>query len=178
MEKRAIIVQGAPGVGKTTLARRLAKDLSLPLISKDAIKESLYDTMGHPKDKTESELYGRIAIRAMYVGLDEYLKVGQKVIIEAPLLPQYVPADIAEVIDINQVLQLHVYCDPKIHAERFSLRSTSGERHPGHSDITIDAVVAQQRNTCIPGIETIAVDTTRFGELEYDELIEKIKQSM
>ena len=34
-----VIVSGAPGTGKTTLARRFVVDLELRLLSKDQIKE-------------------------------------------------------------------------------------------------------------------------------------------
>ena len=40
------VITGRPATGKTTLARRLAVDLRLPLIHKDGLKESLYDALG------------------------------------------------------------------------------------------------------------------------------------
>ena len=38
-----VVVSGPPGSGKSTLARGLAPELGLPLLSKDRIKEALFD---------------------------------------------------------------------------------------------------------------------------------------
>jgi len=40
-----VLVNGVPGSGKTTLARQLAAELRIPLISKDVIKESVADLL-------------------------------------------------------------------------------------------------------------------------------------
>src|SRR5581483_11210270 len=40
-----VIVNGRPGTGKTTLSKRLAADLHLPVFSRDGLFETLYDTL-------------------------------------------------------------------------------------------------------------------------------------
>ena len=52
-----IVVTGAPCAGKTTLARRIAETFRLPLIAKDDIKESLFDSLGW-KDREWSKQLG------------------------------------------------------------------------------------------------------------------------
>lgn len=41
-----ILVSGPPASGKSYLARLFAERLTLPLYSRDAIKETLFDTLG------------------------------------------------------------------------------------------------------------------------------------
>jgi len=41
-----VVVSGAPGAGKSTLAAPLARALGFPLLAKDVIKESLFDSLG------------------------------------------------------------------------------------------------------------------------------------
>lgn len=41
-----VLVTGVPAAGKTTLARALSAQLGIPLLSKDRVKEELFDTLG------------------------------------------------------------------------------------------------------------------------------------
>lgn len=78
-----IIVSGAPGSGKTTLAHRLASDLHLPLISKDELKESLADATGTPLDMAASMQLGEVAYAILYFVAQRLLKAPTGLIIES-----------------------------------------------------------------------------------------------
>ena len=54
-----ILVAGPPGSGKSTVARPVAEALGLPLLVKDAIKDTLMDELGAPATVEESRELGR-----------------------------------------------------------------------------------------------------------------------
>ena len=59
-----VLIGGWPGAGKSTLARALASELDVPVLSKDEVKEALMDVLGAPSSVEESRVLGRAAVRA------------------------------------------------------------------------------------------------------------------
>lgn len=67
MNPRIVLISGPPGSGKTTVARPLAQRLGFALLSKDDIKESLYDAMhGAPGDLAFSRTLSAAAMEVLW----------------------------------------------------------------------------------------------------------------
>jgi predicted kinase len=66
MERSFILVSGAPGSGKTTLARKLAEAIGFEMISKDAIKEALFDVLGPLEDDPRTRKLSRAAMAVLW----------------------------------------------------------------------------------------------------------------
>jgi predicted kinase len=83
-----VIVTGLPATGKTSIARRLAQDLRLPLLSKDDIKESLFDNLGW-SDREWSMKLGRASILLLYQLVERLLAAGVSAITETAFHPEW-----------------------------------------------------------------------------------------
>src|SRR5690349_14686664 len=60
-----VVVTGMPSSGKTTIAESLAERLHLPLVAKDVLKESLFETLG-PGDVEWSGRLGDAAYNLIF----------------------------------------------------------------------------------------------------------------
>jgi cytidylate kinase len=58
-----IIIAGMPATGKSTIAKKIAGKLGLPILEKDDIKEELFDTVGY-KDLAEKRMLEAIDVLA------------------------------------------------------------------------------------------------------------------
>jgi predicted kinase len=120
-----VVVTGIPASGKTTLATALSVQLGWPLISKDVVKEALFDALG-TGDLEWSQRLGR----AGHVVIYSLAATIPNVILEA-----HFQRGIAEpeLLALNRrIVQIYCRCPVDVAAERYRSRIDDPGRHGGH----------------------------------------------
>lgn len=130
-----VVIQGAPASGKTTLSQRLERDLHLPLIAKDDIKEFLFDRL-EQSDREFSKTEGEASIMMMYAAAKVFLKAGRTILMESAYYADFSKQDIGMLLEETgaRYFEVYVHCDEDERKKRFVRRAHDGSRHPGHLD--------------------------------------------
>ncbi len=171
-----IVVNGLPATGKTTLARRLADDLHLPLLAKDAIKETLFETIGW-SDRAWSRRLGTATMALLYMLLDEHLRAGQPYIVECNFYPDRDGERFHALQQAYPFMPFQILCvadGPTLYA-RYCQRARSADRHPGHVETNdLDEhreLLLRGRIDPLPlGGTLYELDTTDFAAMDYSAL--------
>ena len=193
-----ILVTGIPAAGKSTMAETIAEQMKLPVISKDTIKEFLYDNVGF-QSREEKVNLGIASMEIMYYTAGQLMKAGQPFILEnnfeyssergiKTLLAKYqYPA-----------LTITLTGDYKVIYQRFLERDLSSGRHRGHvvndcypekrkrnpeelrsTSITyenyIHSIEKKGFDAFFVGDKRIKVDTTDFRKIDMDKILSQIE---
>ncbi len=122
-----VVVTGMPSAGKTTVAEGLARRLRLPLIAKDEIKESLYDSLG-AESVSSSALLGGAAYALIFALARTMLGSGASVILEANFFRDQ-EGEFATLPE-HRLVQVLCHAPLAVLLDRYANRS----RHAGHHD--------------------------------------------
>lgn len=192
-----ILMAGMPASGKSTMAKTIAEKWKLPVISKDSIKEYLYDNIGF-QSRTEKVNLGIASLEIMYYVAEQLMKAGQPFILENNF-------ENSSECGIKTLLKKYQYSaltitltgDYKEIYRRFHERDISSDRHRGHvvndcfpekkehspeeikaASISYEAYVnsLKQRgfDDFFVGNKQIKVDTTDFSKIDMEELFSQI----
>lgn len=127
-----VVVSGLAASGKTAVAQPLAQALGVQLISKDVIKEALFDALGFG-GLAWSKTLSRAADAAMVRAAQD---------LDAAVLDNFWYADTVDELLAplpGPIVEVFCRCDPDVAFERFRHR----DRHPGHADHELDPKLAR-----------------------------------
>jgi predicted kinase len=169
--RRVVLVSGAPGAGKTTLAGPLAAELGFALLGKDRIKETLHDALGAPvSDLAWSNRLGAAAMELLWALAAD----APDVVLEANFRPGQaygrgkISALSAHPVEVNCV------CPPEVAARRYAERAVAS--HPVHvvTSLTPEMLAEYDRPVGVGAL--ITVDTT--VPVDVAELAERVRASL
>ena len=180
-----IIVNGLPGAGKTTLAKRLAADIHIPVFSRDGIFETLYDTL-ECQSNGLPPLLGSATFTFLYYIVGSLLVAGQSLIVEGFFGRPAVRS--AEFLQLQQTydfepFQILCNADGVVLLERFLARVKSEERHRGHSDLEW---LEQNKERLLQGYlmplalkgHVVEIDTTTPQSFDYTDLLQQVQTAL
>jgi predicted kinase len=121
-----VAVSGPPGSGKSSVAEPLARELRLPLVAKDTVKEALMDVLG-AADVEVSQRLGAASIEVM-LAVAAASPVGA--VLDCNFRRSIAVADLRRLP--GTVVEVFCRVDPDVAWDRYEARA--GTRHPGHFD--------------------------------------------
>lgn len=161
MGRRIVVVSGAPGAGKTTLAYPLAAALGLPLFAKDTIKECLYDSLGDdgPADLPTSRRLGGAAMDLLW----RLARDAPACVLEANFryMDEYARPILRELGAGGVVVEVYCVCPPQEAERRYDARGLTPARHRVHTWTTLPPEVRAGYVEPIGVGTVISVDTTK-----------------
>ena len=172
MKRTLLVVTGPPCAGKTTLAAQLGRELSLPVIHRDVLKEILFDTLGS-KDRAWSREVGGASYDLLFSFLESLLSTGHPCIAESNFELGRAADRLKSLCETYGFTAIEILCtaDTAILRQRYLARLESGARHRGHVDhLNLDDISARwannQHGSLELGGQSLRVDTTSFGNPE------------
>lgn len=147
------------------MAEVMAERLNLPVISKDTVKELLFDNVGF-RSRAEKVNLGTASMEIMYYVAGQLMKAGQPFILENNF--EYSSEQgIKNLLEKYQypVLTITLTGDYKVIYQRFLERESSPDRHRGH-------VV----NDCYPEKKKVGLKEERAASISYEDYVYGIEQ--
>ncbi len=188
-----ILVTGIPAAGKSTMAEGMAAYFNLPVISKDKIKELLYDTIGFCSREEKVKL-GTASMNIMYYMAEQLMQREQAFILENNF--ENISKDgLLEILEkySYKAITVTLTGDYQKIYQRFLKRNGSPERHRGHVvndcypekvenkhtipipyESFVRGIVNRGMDKFVANGPHIIVDTTDFAQVDQNEVLRQI----
>jgi predicted kinase len=157
-----VVVCGPAGTGKTTLAHRLAAELTCPAICRDEIKEGMTRTAVDYVPEIDDELAHR-TLAAFFDVLRLLIERGVSIVAEAAFQDHVWKPNLAPVVTLAELRVVQCGADPAIAHRRLADRAATRR---AHADATLLAALARGDDyftgfrPLMTDAPTIAVDTS------------------
>ena len=191
-----ILIAGLPASGKTTFAVHLGKELGLPMLSKDRIKELLYDTVGF-RTAEEKVTLSIAGTSLLYYYAESLMCTGAAFILENNFENVLKP-QLLQLLDQYRYRSITVRFGGEMDViyQRYLQREESQARHPGHKTglayppaegdekilshkMSLEefkaGVISRGIHDFSIGGDEISVDTTHFESVHYAEIVHEVK---
>ncbi|MBE5960523.1 MAG: ATP-binding protein [Lachnospiraceae bacterium] len=188
-----ILVTGIPAAGKSTMAEQLSQRFDIPCISKDSIKEIMFDTIGF-RSREEKVKLGVSSMEIMYYTAAQMMKHKKPFILENNF-ENSSRDGLKQLLDKYQYKAISVVLtgDYEVIYQRFIKRDNSVYRHRGH--VVNDCYPEKEKKDMVPlsypdyvdkiikrGMDqffisdaNIVVDTTDFEKIDLEDIIKQIR---
>jgi predicted kinase len=153
-----VLVSGAPGAGKTTVAVPLAAALGLPLLSKDQIKETIFDALDFTDGDLEASRRASAAAMQLLWTLAETFP---SVVLEANFRP-HSDYERSRIKSLHaRLIEVYCVCPPAVAAERYASRAASVTHHRAHVLSHLSDDLLKEFDQPLGVGHLIRVDTTK-----------------
>ena len=164
--KAAILVNGVPASGKSTVARAVSARLGCPLMTLDTVKDPLFEHLG-TGDREHNRKLGRASYGAIFAAIGDWPDPAL-VVIDAWF--GFQPPDVLDrhlkTAGLSQTAELWCHAPSDVVAARYAARL--GERSPGHpgADYIPELIALNERARPIGRGPMFDVDTTKPPPIE------------
>lgn len=177
-----IVVTGASCSGKTTLAAALGSGLSLPVVHRDVLKETLFDALGS-RDRTWSRTLGAASYELLFSVLETFIRAGCSGVVESNFEAGRHGDRLRGLCDRYGFTPVEILLTADLETLRSRYKARLSSRHAGHVDHVNESTnelswTSERHGTLGLGGRSLRLDTTHFGEAEQAALINDLKAGL